>query len=170
MAKTKVDAYVNRLYGDVTMSAANTLTFAQILLGVGLFQGMALLIHRVLWYPVATTLREVVAAADSFNMALTSSNRVVDILETSDPAVLCRKSVIGIGVGTEPFEVPFITDFSTLPGGGKLVPANPLYVAMASGGFAAAGRTRVEIESTFIELASNEYLELLQAVYPANIA
>lgn len=167
--KAKKDLYANKAYGLVTMSAANTLTFGQIQMGVGLFQGIALVIHRVLWYPSWGTLKEIVAATDILSFALTTSNRLTGLVDISDPAIITRKAIAAIGVGTEPYHLPIISDFTTLPGGGKLVPANPLWIGCTSSGFAAAGEMRAELEFTFVELADREYLELIQTMFPANI-
>jgi hypothetical protein len=170
MAQGKVDAYANKAFGELTLSAANTLTFAQIQMGVGLFQGTALIVHRIKWSPHKATCRELVAATDSLYMALTTSNRLASIYDVSEPAIIDRKAVIGVGADVALIELPFVSDFTSLPSGGKLVPANPLWVAGVTDGFAAAAVLRVEIEFTFVELKSDQYLELLQALYPANIS
>ena len=171
MAKSKVsDTYANKAYGDVVMSAANTMTFAQILFGVGLFEGKALLIHRASWYPTPTALREIVAATDTLQMALTTSNRLSAISDVSEPAIICARSIVGIAANTEPFTRPMVDDFTGLPGGGLLVPANPIYIAAHTSGAAAASEVRVEIRFSFLELSDSDYLEVLQSLFPANIA
>lgn len=168
--KGKRDTYANVGFGYVLMSAANTLTFAQIQFAVGIFQGVALLLHRILWYPSNTLCRELVAATDQCEFAITTSNRLSAIVDTSEPAVVALHRFIGIGAGVERFSLPIITDFTQLPGGGKLMPANPVYVGLGSTGFAAAVFLRCVLEFTFLELTSQDYLELIQAQYPANIA
>jgi hypothetical protein len=168
--KGKKDQYANVAYGNIAMSAANTLTFAQILFAVGLFQGVAIILHRVLWFPGANAIRELVAATDDLQLALTTSNRLTGITAVREPAILAIKHIIGVGAGVERQELPLISDFQMLPGGGKLIPANPLYFAMTSGGFVSAQGAMVQLEFTFIELAAADYLELIQSQYPANIA
>lgn len=168
--KGKKDAYANLAYASVTHSAANTLTFSQIQFAVGLFQGIALLLHRVFWFPGAATLREVVTVADDLQMAITTSNRISAILDMRDPAVIVSKRLIGIGVAVEPREIPMISDFTALPGGGRLMPANPVYLASAATGFAAAQNVTCCMEFTFVELQAADYLELIQSQYPANVA
>lgn len=171
MAKQQLsDKYANKAYGHVLMSGANTLTFEQMLFGVGLFEGKALLIHSLGWYPTPTALREIVAATDQLQLALTTSNRLTGITDVAEPAIVAQLSIIGVGVGTEPYVRPLRQDFTSFPGGGLLVPANPLYVGMMTGGFAAAAEARLEMRFTFIDLDSDAYLELLQSLFPANIA
>jgi hypothetical protein len=168
--KTKSDMYANVAFGNVTLSGVDTLTFSQIQMAVGLFQGVAMLLSRVLWYPSMGTIRQVVAATDSLTMALTSSSRLTDIDDTSDPAILTMRKVVGVGVNTEPFVFPLISDFSTLPGGGKLMSCNPIYLACDTGGFASAAVLRAQLDFTFVELSATDYLELIQSQYPASIS
>lgn len=168
--KGKRDQYANIGYGVVTMSAANALTFSQIQFAVGLFQGIAILLHRVLWRPTSTSIRELVAASDALYLALTTSNRLANIVDLSEPAIVAALSLIGKGVATENQELPLISDFTMLPGGGKLIPANPIYVAAFTEGAAAASSIRCQMEFTFVELSAADYLELIQSQYPANIS
>jgi hypothetical protein len=168
--KGKRDQYANVGYGAVTMSGANVLTFSQIQFAVGIFQGIALVLHRIQWFPGVATIREIVTAADDFQMALVTSNRLTAIMDLSEPAIITAKRLAGIAAAIGSYELPFISDFSSLPMGGKLIPANPIYLAANSAGFAAAGTLRCVLEFTFLELSGTDYLELLQAQYPANIA
>lgn len=170
MAKVKKDLYINVGYGSVTMSAANTLTFSAIQFAIGLFQGIAILMHRVLWYPSAPGLREIVAGTDSLSMAITTSNRLASISYVSDPGVFTLKEIIGIAAGTERVETPLADDFTNLPGGGRLLAANPIYVAANSGGFVAAATVKCELQFTFVELADRDYMELIQSQFPANVS
>jgi len=165
----KQDRYANVAFGNCTMSAANTLTFSQIVMAVGMFQGMALVLHRVLWFPIATTVRELVAAADSLYLALTTTNRLTALIDITDPAIVVAKQRIGVGANIANEELPWVSDMTMLPGGGKLIAANPLYLAATTGGFANPAQVRAQLDFTFIELKDSDYLELLQAQYPANI-
>jgi hypothetical protein len=53
-------------------------------------------------------------------------------------------------------------DFSDFPGGGMLIPPKPLYVAMASTNFSAAGEGYVWIYFTIKTLKDADYFELLE--------
>lgn len=168
--KGKKDAYANLAFASVTHSAANTLTFQQIQFAVGLFQGIAILLHRVLWFPSAAAYREIVAATDDLQMAITTSNRISAILDMREPAVIVAERVIGMGAEIAQLHSPIISDFTSLPQGGKLMPANPVYIASAANGFAAVQNVTCAMEFTFIELSPADYLELIQSQYPANVA
>ncbi|MBA7709044.1 hypothetical protein ES703_117951 [subsurface metagenome] len=167
--KVKADKYSNVAFAKVTMSAVNTLTFEAINMAVGVFQGVAMLIHRILYYPTDVSLREVVAATDTFSLALTTSNRLANIVDVSEPAIIDKLHVVGVGVNVEAVRLPLVSDLTMLPGGGRIVPANPLFVAMATAGAVAASKAFVQVDFTFIELTDQDYLELIQSQLPANI-
>lgn len=170
MAKV-TDAYSNRSFIDITMSAANTITFSQLRFAVGTFQGVGLLLHKIDYYPLTSTIQEIVAAADVLQMGFT----VRDDLTTLDPsnqAVISTKEYVLNRAATAEGEIhmsPNIDSFEGLPQGGLLIPPNPLYAAMNSAGFAAAGRFRAMLYYSFIQLSDRESVELLQTLLPGNV-
>jgi hypothetical protein len=84
---------------------------------------------------------------------------------------VARKSIIAKvgGAAFNELQLPLVTDFSTLPGGGKLLPVNPLYLGMMTADAAAASQCTARMDMTFKELTDAEYLELIQSTYPANV-
>jgi len=169
IAKGAKDQYANVAYGTVTASAANTLTFAAIQMAVGLFQGVAMVIHRINYTPYVATLRELVAATDSLGLGLTSSNRLANLVDTNDPAIIDCHRIVCVGAPIANMDVPIVHDFCNLPGGGKLIAANPIYFAIQPGGFGAVQGAIVRIDFTFVELADRDYMELIQSQFPANV-
>jgi hypothetical protein len=167
--KGKSDLYANVAFGVVTESAINTLTFAQIQMAVGLFQGIAMVIHRILWHLDSATARELVAATDQVDMALVSSNRLASISDVNDPAIIGKYRITGVGAAIAVMHFPLISDYTMLPGGGKICAANPLWLGLKMAGAAAVGTCRAQLEFTFIELTDRDYLELIQAQFPANV-
>lgn len=168
MAK-KIDKYVNVGYGFVIASGANALTFDQIQFAIGVFQGVAIVLHKVLWYPSPADLRELVAATDTLMWALCTSNRLNAITDTSDPSIITHGRMTGVGVAVESHRTPFVDDMTGLPGGGRIIAPNPLYVAIHSAGFTGISSMRVELQFTFMELSDADYIELIQSQLPANI-
>lgn len=169
MAKMKIDQYANRAIEQTTQSAANTITFSQIRFGVGIFQGVALVVHRVEWFPSLGTLRELVTAADQLDMAITSTDNLAVLTDVLEPSILVLKNLVPIAATVDPYQLPFVSDFSTLPGQGLIVPPNPLFLGVQMAGAAAAGTVRALIYFTFLELSDKDYIELIQASIPANI-
>ncbi|GAI33556.1 unnamed protein product, partial [marine sediment metagenome] len=136
MAKQAVDVFSNVAYARVEMSAVNTLTFEPIRFAVGVFQGIGIIIHRILYAPFTPSIRELAVATDQISMALTLSDKVLAISDVRAPAIIDTTRLVGMGVNVEPIRLPIITDWTALPGGGKLFPANPLFAAMTSLGAA----------------------------------
>lgn len=165
----KRDTYSNTALASVVIAVADTLTFSQINMAVGMFQGVALLLHRILWWPSMAACRQIVAASDNMHMALTTSNRLTSIQDITDPAIVAMSAVVGIGVAVERYELPIISSFQELPGGGKLIPANPLFLAADTSGFSAGVTINAQLDFSFLSLSDADYLELLQSIYPVNI-
>ncbi|MBA7704048.1 hypothetical protein ES703_112846 [subsurface metagenome] len=168
VAKARVDQFVNRALALVTMSAIDTLTFSQIRFAVGIFQGVALVISKVEWFIFDASIRELVAATDSIVVALVTNDNLAQ-LNPSDQDVIASMHLVGLGANVELSQAPLITDFSSLPGGGIILPANPLFLAMSTAGAAAASQCRVVIYYTFKTLTDKDYIELVQMMVPGNI-
>ncbi len=169
MGKIAKDKYVNVAYAKVTMSAPNVLTFQPFQFAVGVFQGVAIVVHRILYYPLGATLREMVAATEDLDMAVTTSSRLTSIYDVSEPGVVDRCGILCIGVPVANMHLPIITDWTALPMGGKIIAPNPLFIALETSGFTAAGEMRVQMDFTFVELTPGDYIELIQSQLPANI-
>jgi len=162
------DVYANRAITSITMSAANTLTFQQIRFAVGLFQGVAIVVHRVDYAIYQATAIQIAANTDWIRFGLTLSDQVSDLSE-DDPRVVAAATIIGMGAAVEPMRTPVTIDLTNLPEKGVLLPANPLYLGMESGGLATAGRVDVQVWFSFKQLADKDYIELLQSSIPSNI-
>lgn len=168
--KASSDRYSNAAFASVTLSAANTLTFSLISMGVGIFQRAGMILHRISWMPSVATIQEMAAANDALTFALTSTNRITTIGDPTDPAQISVMRLVGHGVNVEPTLQPFVQDFTMLPGGGRLLVPNPLYIAGYSVNFANPAVIRAQLDFTFVELTDADYLELVQSQYPANVS
>lgn len=172
MAKQIADVYPNRALAGITMSGTDALTFEQIRFGVGIFQGVALLVHQIDYFLSLASHTQLTTSADYCSLALTAR----DDLTSLTPTVLNVIDVIdynvvlfGTAAEARMIHKPRTREFNHMPGGGILIPANPLFLAMSSTGFASAGVARVVIYYTFKTLTDKDYLELLQSMLPANI-
>lgn len=168
MAKKIVDLYVNRAYIEVTMSAANTITFSQIRWAVGTFEGIAIKVIRILYYPSLASRREIVAATDSLNMGITGRNDLAS-LDPTNQGIYDTRNIVGVGANVEHMDNPIESKFDSLPGGGLLLPANPMYLAADSAGFVAAAVVRAIVYYVFVRLSDKESLEVLQTIIPGNV-
>lgn len=166
--KTTADKFANRALATVTQTAINTLTFEPVRFAVGLFQGVGLILHKVHYYPDNNTVRELVAATDYIEFGITTTNRVTS-LDPLDQAIIGLKRITGVGATVAPWTNPIEIDFTTLPEGGLILPANPLYIAVQTGGYAGVALVRAQVFVTFKSLSDQDYLELLQTMLPSNI-
>lgn len=161
------DAYVNRAFIEVTMSAANTLTFEQIRFSVGTFEGYAILLHQIHFYPTETSLRELVAATDDMTIAVVTRDSLTS-LDPTEQSVISVMKICSVAAGVESYTLPLVMDFTALPEKSILIAPNPLYIAMTTSGAVAASKLRAVMYYRFKKLSAAQALELLQMMIPAN--
>ncbi len=161
------DLFSNIAYATVTESAADTLTFAEIQTGVAVHQKVAWVINRILWYLTPASQALVTAAADSLSMALVLNNKVDDLADLSDPAIVDVLTLMTVLFGTaasgERLFAPILRDFSGLPGGGLIITPKPLYIAAKGVSLGVPSTCSCRIFYTIKELAADEFWELVQA-------
>lgn len=159
------DMYPNILTAQVTLSAANTLTFEEITVGLNLFDKAALVISRIEYEPTAATVEEMTAASDDCSGALVNSNNLAN-LNPDQVEVIDGFHLHRVDLGTAATGIIRDTiirhDFSTLGGGGLLVAPKPLYVGMVTAGLASAGVMNVRLYFRILRLNDMQYLELLE--------
>lgn len=156
MGKAK-DAFVNTAYGTVTESAAGALTFSEIQTNISIFEKIAWVISRIEWYLPPATIALIIGAPDLWHMALTASNNLTAL-------ALNAAAVIDLyewGAGSTNLGQPLVRDFSSLPGGGKIVAPRPLYVALLGDSMASAGSVQCRINFTSKIMTDAEYIELI---------
>ncbi|MBA7585606.1 hypothetical protein ES708_27591 [subsurface metagenome] len=165
--RTAKDIFTNIAYATVTEDGAGTLTFAELNTGVSVHEKIAWVISRILWYPNRAGIRQIVDDTDSIDMALTLNNQVADITALSDPSVVDLFSLVGHTMGTQATGVltlvPYVRDFSAMPGGGLIITPKPLYVAAVGTGLGLPIEVKCRILYTIKELAADEFWELVQA-------
>lgn len=161
----KTDKFVNLIAQTMTLSAANTLTFQEVNVGLNIFDKVGFLISKLEYEPASTSIAEMTAASDAINMGLSTSNNLSNLVpaqtEIVDVMTLMRHDM-GAAASGALLVKTFTRDFSTLPGGGLLVPPKPLFLAGASAGLANAATIYYRIYFTMIRLSDSEYLELLE--------
>ena len=172
MAKIMKDLFSNRAIARNTMSAANTLTFKQVQFAVGIFQGVAIVIHKVNYFLEKAITGAIMEATDQMFMGLTVSNQTADIsMDNIEVVDLHIISVIphGTAASAELIYSPLVSDFTGLPSGGMLLPANPIFVALQTDGFVSPAVVDCETIFTFKQLTDKDYIELMQSRIQANI-
>jgi len=106
-------------------------------------------------------------AADALQFGL-AINNTLTTLDFADPNLLDFNSLqacdFGTVASTTMLNMPFIKDFSSLPGGGLLIPAYPLYGFALSVSVASAMTVKLRGQFTIIELEPAQYIELVEAM------
>lgn len=164
MGKLK-DDFEQFMYLNVTMSAADTLTFSEVSLGLSLFDYAGLVIARIEYFPDKASVGEIVGANDAFRIALTGSNSLTS-LSQNQPQVYDLLQISANPTGTpgnfEMYDTPYIHDFTGLGGGGILVPAQNMYIAADTDNFTAAGIASMRVYFRVKQLQAGDFVELVQ--------
>ncbi len=171
MAK-RTDLYPNRAIQAVTLSAANTLTFAQMRFGFGVFGGTAIVLHRMEFHLPVAAMNGLVANTDAIRLAITNRDDLTALSPTNMNVLIFKElttTMVGAVVGIQVNEGPILVDLARLPGGGMIIPPNPLFFAMVSEGLAAAISATLVMYYTTLTLTDADYVELVQSLIPVNI-
>lgn len=157
------DLYANILYDSVTESAANTLTFEAVDIGLNIFDKVGLKISRIEYHGWQSQLA---AGTDRAEFGLSASNNwtTPDVAESS-MIDYSRMTVQAIGTPATAviFQEPWIKDWSNLPQGGLLIAPKPLYLWAKGTALAAAMTIKARIFFTVIAMKPEEYFELLES-------
>ena len=163
MPATGVDKYSNVLYDSVTESAANTITFESVDVGLNIFDKVGLLVSRIEY---SDWLLQIAADGDSLEWGLTTSNNLT-ALDPSETSIIDYNRVSLNAVGTPAIALervePYIKDFSTLPGGGLLITPKPLYMVADGNALANPAVVKMRMFFTVVKLKPEDYFELLES-------
>ena len=164
--KAQTDKFANLAYGFVLESGANTITFSEIQTGVSIFEKIAWIIHRILWFPYYSSMNLMLDSGDQIQMALVVNSKMTS-LGLDDPSLLdlhiAGLGNVGVAASGFPVACPVVHEFNNLPGGGIIVPPKPLYVAAMGVSLASAVSVACRIEYTHKALATEDYWELVEA-------
>ena len=163
--KSTKDMFPNIITASITMSAANTLTFEEINVGLNIFDKVGLLLQRIIYEPTVGTWSDLEASGDTIQGAICNDDGIDDLdvnRQQIFDKVVVRRHDMGTAASGWIHRKEITADYSTLSGGGILIPPKPLYLAMGSSGLAAAGAMKVRIYFTMVKLADADYLELLE--------
>lgn len=173
MAKMRAgrqDQFPNRAIMQVTQTVGSTLVFQQVRFGAGLFQGTALIVHRIEWFPDQDSVLEMLDVADYHHYALTNRDDLTELTPQNMNVLVMKKLLTPEGgVFGQHEELPFISDLSNQPGGGLIIPSNPLFLAFDTGGASTQFTLNAVMYYTVRQLSDADYIELVQSLIPVNI-
>lgn len=159
------DKYANIATIDVTMSALNVLTFAELRTQVGIEpdrqSANAMIIDQIDYFPTRAMIQEMTAGSDAIAAAITVSNAVSDIEDFSDRRILHsfvlhvqQLSSVGAWFFTHPFSYQFFPPLITAD--------RSLFLGAFSVGLASAGRIRARIYHRIVRVTQGEFIELAE--------
>jgi hypothetical protein len=164
-SKSKADIYANIAAVNVVEAAAGTAAYTKFAFPFSIMDKMALIINRIEY--VFSSLAQLNTSGDYVLMGLTVASGVASLLALNDPLILDTHRVDRYDMGTAASGVyrdsPVIRDFSDLPGGGLLVAPNPLYGAIISVGSSGVMGGWVRMYYTYMEMATDEYWQLVES-------
>lgn len=158
------DRYTNQAYLSVAESAPNTLTFSKLETGISIYEKVGWLISRLDYdvYPnpanfgaVGDTVAFGISVADTLATVSMGLSAIVDI-----------NHVTRVDIGTAAtglfWRRPFTKDFSSLPGGGLLIPPNPIYIYARGQALTSAMTISARMFYTVKSLKADEFWELVE--------
>ncbi len=169
-AKTSNDEFANVATITVTETGANTLTWKKLETGISLTEKVAWIINRVEYFVTGNVSTDFNAANDRLFVALSVAQTAATLVTAAayvDPTILdlyvLSREDIGAAASGLLMERPYIKDFSTLPGGGIIVPPTPLFMGAQGVSLANAQTVVVKMYYTLINLSTDQYWQLVEA-------
>jgi hypothetical protein len=163
--KGGADQFANLAVITVAEAAAGTLAFKKLETGISLFEKLAWIIHR-LEYEYDMNATQFNGTGDSMEMGCCTSDQITTIASTNAAVIdrfRCMRADYGAAAASYQFTSPFVKDFTNLPGGGIIIPPNPLYAFVKGTGLAAVAGFTLRIFYTNRPLAADEFWELVEA-------
>ena len=160
------DRWANIATVEVTQSAANAVTFAELRTNIGIQSdrktAIAMLIDQIDYFPVGGAISLMTTSTDSLDMALTISDSVTDLFDVSDRRILHSTRLFRFDAGTAAN-----ANFLRFPLSQQFFPAlitaeRSLFLGLGSTGLAAGTTLRCRIYHRFVELSDSQFLEIAE--------
>lgn len=164
---SKLDNFCQIYAGLHGEASAGTLAFSSKLdLGYSLGDNVGLILHRIEYYIDQTARALLLDDSDAGQGGLVTGNTLTTILPNNpgvvDTWMLQRKKYGAAATGWDENTPQLIRDYTNLPGGGLLIPPNPLYMAAKGISLAAAFYFYYRIYYTTVSLNDAGFREMWQ--------
>lgn len=156
------DRFRNVLSAEVTLSAANTLTFSEVTTGASLGVRLGLIIDEIMFYPAQGGINEMTTSGDGMTFAWVTSDQVDDLNDEADSRIIYSQRIHRLDFGTaasaQLVTQPFSKEFTP-----PMIVATPkLHLGLVTNGLASAATLRSRLAYRFINLNAQEYLEVAE--------
>lgn len=166
MASNQKDEFANSAVISVTETAANTLTFKKLETGISLMEKAAWIIHRIEYTINLISAGEFNGDSDSFGYGISLSNAfasaALNEVTILDLNTLSRLDW-GVAASGGLWRQPWVKEFTQLPGGGLIVPPNPIYLYAQGSGLVAANSVIARLWYTVLPLAESQFWQLVES-------
>ena len=161
-----VDKYANIATLEVTLSAANTLTFQEMQTNLGIDpdrkKAVAMIIDEIDYLPGTTSLTEMTAANDRIDMSITISNNVPVIVDITDRRILHSATIVRLDGGTAGNFILQRTPFSYQFFPPLITAEKRIYLGCMSAGLASAMTLRCRIYYRTVAIDQADFIELAE--------
>jgi len=164
------DVYANRFNVHLSETIAGTARFVEVPTYANAFSKEAFVIHKLEYAFSQTDLDSLVANQDGLVACLSTANHMSSIAIGAafpEPGIIDMVQIMANlrGAAATLFlrDAVVTHDLSTLPGGGIIVPARPLFVGVQGIGLGAAVTVDVRGWFTKVDLKDQEFIELVDA-------
>lgn len=163
--KSLVDTFANIAAMQISESSAGTIKYSKFDFPISMMDKVALIISRIEYWTMTRTAFD--TSGDYMVAGLSTSQSLSSSLDVLDPQIVTFFKLTRLDIGTAAsgmvFEEPGIQDYSNLPGGGLLVPPNPLYAYVVGNGCSGTVTARIRLYYTMKELSIDEYWQLVES-------
>lgn len=161
------DVYANRFEVHCLEATANSGVYVEVPTYMSAFSKEAFVIHRLEYLFPMATLRLILDDADSIQAFVSTNNSISTVHATNEPGLLDYVEVSRLAYGTAASASlhlnPIVHDLSSLPGGGIIVPARPVFGSLKGTSLASPATVRIRGWFTRVELKAEEWLELVDS-------
>lgn len=159
------DRFPNIFNAEVTLTAANALTFAVMNFGIAIRDKLAIVVDQVFFWIPPATIAEMTTTGDSIAIGMTNSDQPPTLYDFGDRRVLFFKELSRMDFGTAaggmlyqmPMELEFAPPMINLP--------TRLFMAAQSIGLATALTARMRMHFRTVPLTSEQQLQEVLEVW-----
>lgn len=164
----KKDIFTNRASISVSETAINTMSFSKLETGVSIFEKMAFVVSRIEYRydPFAWNINSL-SSADELSFGWVRDQQLATFPH-DDPSIIDHGNLSnvlsGVAANLAMHHMPVVHDYSTLPGGGLIIPSAPLYLAILGTGATVVNTVSSLMYFTTKALKPEEYWELVESL------